>query len=62
MKKFRSSLERDFVASNLRAQVSTLQRLLEGIEQSDDSGNDYALESLRRVEVHIRKLRNFLNN
>jgi hypothetical protein len=57
-----SSLQKDFVASHLHSQLITLQQLLDDIESSEDSGYDYALESLRRVETDLRKLRAFLTN
>jgi hypothetical protein len=57
-----SSLQKDFVASHLHSQLITLQQLLDDIESSDESGYDYTLESLRRVEADLRKLRSFLTN
>jgi hypothetical protein len=56
-----SSLKKDFIASHLRSQLTTLQQVLDDI-QSSGSEFDYTLESLKRVESSIRKLRNFLNN
>lgn len=62
MKQKISGLGKDFIACNLRSQVMTLQTLLDSIESVNDSECSYALESLKRVEAHIRKLRNFLDS
>ena len=62
MKSSITSLEKDFMASHLRYQLITLQKLLEDIQNTDRTEFDYTIESLKRVESSIRKLRNFLNN
>ncbi len=57
-----SSLKKDFLASNLRTQLHTLQWLLNTIENSELTEQDCTVQSLKRVEVGLRRLRNFLNN
>jgi hypothetical protein len=52
-----SNLRKDFVVSNLRSQLSTLQGVLKNIEDSERSEDDYIGESLKRVEKNIRQLR-----
>ena len=55
-----STLHKDYLASGLRSQVGTLCQLLDSIENKHDAEYGYALESLRRVESDLRKIRNFL--
>ncbi len=62
MRQTMTSLDKDFIASHLRSQVNTLQRLLEEIQNVYGFEFDYALESLKRVESSIRRLRNYLHN
>jgi hypothetical protein len=56
-----SSVRKDFVASNLRAQVSRLSALLNRIE---DGGLDYnyANASLKEVETNLKKVRKLVWN
>ena len=57
-----TGLEKDFLASNLRAQVDTLRLVLSSLEESGESEFEYAAESIRRVENDLKRIRNFLNN
>jgi hypothetical protein len=52
-----SSIRRDFVASNLRSQLSRLHEILSVIEQEDASCSDYAYESLKEIENSLRQIR-----
>jgi hypothetical protein len=57
-----SSLRKDYVASYLRSQVSTLRAVLEAMENSNMIEDDFANESLKRVEINIKNLRKSLQN
>jgi len=52
-----SSLNKDYVASHLRSQLCTLRSVLKSIESQNLLESDYASESLKRVEINLRKLR-----
>ncbi|MCF7877178.1 MAG: hypothetical protein K9M14_02500 [Candidatus Omnitrophica bacterium] len=55
-------LHKDFVVSSLYSQLSVLNQLLDDFENSKITESDYAIESLRRVESGLRKLRGFIGN
>jgi hypothetical protein len=55
-------LHKDFVVSSLYSQVSILNQLLNNFENSKITEFDYAVESLRRVEYGLRKIRGFIDN
>ncbi len=57
-----SSLRKDYVASYLRSQVSILKAVLEAMENSNMIEDDFASESLKRVEINIKNLRKSLKN
>ena len=57
-----SSLRKDYVASYLRSQMNTLKAVLEAMEDSNSIEDNYANESLKRVEINIRSLRKSLQN
>lgn len=58
-----SGLQSDFVASCLRSQIESLQKVLGYLEDSQEVEPDYVRESLKRVEKALSRLRNsFLNN
>jgi hypothetical protein len=57
-----SSLNQDYVVSYLRCQVTTLGDLLAAIERGIHPEYRYLIESIRRVEVDLRRLRNFIEN
>jgi hypothetical protein len=52
-----SSLRKDYIASHLRSQLNTLLSVLQTIEDSELIEDDYTDESLKRVEINIRRLR-----
>jgi hypothetical protein len=62
MKQKITSLDKDFVASNLRSQLTTLQSLLNSLEREETYDNEYAIGSLKKVEGYIKRLRSFLND
>ncbi len=51
-----SSIKRDFIASNLRSQVSRLSNILGNIE-ADSAGCDYTHDSLKEIESNLRQIR-----
>ncbi|MCF7916881.1 MAG: hypothetical protein K9L61_03800 [Candidatus Omnitrophica bacterium] len=55
-------LHKDFIVSSLYSQLSILNQLLDNFENSKMTESDYAVESLRRVEFGLRKIREFINN
>jgi hypothetical protein len=57
-----SSLRKDYVASYLRSQMDTLKAVLEAMEDSNSIEDNYANESLKRVEINIKNLRKSLKN
>ena len=57
-----SSLQVDIVARHLRSQIVTLHNVLEAIERVKDCEEDYIKESLRLVEIEIRRLRSLIDN
>ncbi|MBN2482870.1 MAG: hypothetical protein JXD21_01550 [Candidatus Omnitrophica bacterium] len=57
-----SSVNQDYVVSYLRCQVTTLGDLLDAIERGAHPEYRYLIESIRRVEVDLRRLRNFIEN
>ncbi|MBD3263655.1 MAG: hypothetical protein GF375_00955 [Candidatus Omnitrophica bacterium] len=61
MKQKITSLEKDFVASNLRSQLTTLQNLLSSLEREEVYDTEYTIGSLKKVEGYIKRLRGFLN-
>lgn len=61
MKKI-TKLNEDYLASNIRCQVSTLESVLDNIANYQSYEEEYIEESLKRVESDLRKLRMFFNN
>ncbi len=59
--KLSSTLQKDFVASSLRHQLSIIRTALESIEGAESSDDDFIQESLKQVEIGIRKLRKITN-
>ncbi len=57
-----SSLNQDYVASYLRCQIATLTNLLENIEFDRYQDIGYFVESIRRVEIDLKRVRSFLEN
>ena len=52
-----STIRRDFVASNLRSQLSRLRNVLESIEEEEHMDYGYADESLKQIEMTLRDIR-----
>ena len=52
-----SGLRKDYVASYLRSQVGSLSAVLDQIENSNCKEDDFVRESLKRVEMQLRRLR-----
>ncbi len=58
-----TNLQKDVVASFLRSQLSTLQSVLETIENSDILDDSYVEDSLSLVEKGLRRIRkSYINN
>ncbi len=55
-------VHKDFVVSSLYSQLSVLNQLLDNFENSKITEFDYAVESLRRAESGLRKIRSFIDN
>ena len=51
----------DLVASHLRSQILTLNNVLETIERNHSYEEEYIHESIRAVELGLRRLRRFVN-
>ena len=52
-----TTLQKDYVASNIRAQLIVLRTALEGLERAESVDNDFLHTSLKEVESSIRRLR-----
>ena len=57
-----SSLAKDYIASNIRSQLITLQGVLMNIEAQAEFDNDYAVESLKRMEINLGNIRRYLED
>jgi len=57
-----SNMRRDFIASHLRSQISRLSSILTNIEENDRIDCDYANESLKEIETHLRQVRKLCVN
>jgi len=59
-----TELKKDYVSSNLRYQLMTLQNVLDNLENSQNSQyeSDYTNQCISKVESELKKLRNFLKN
>lgn len=51
----------DLVASQLRTQIATLQKILTTIEETQNFKSDFILEDLKKVEINIKGLRKFIS-
>jgi len=51
-----SAIRKDFIASSLRSQLNRLNRILSTVEE-EQIDCDYAYESLREIESHLRQIR-----
>ena len=52
-----SNLRKDYLASNIRSQVNTLNSIINNMEAHDYSYEEFADESLQRVIIGLVKLR-----
>ena len=57
-----SSIRRDFVATNLRSQLSRLNNVLGSIEEENKVDCNYAYESLKEIELKLRQIRKLCAN
>jgi hypothetical protein len=57
-----SSIRRDFVATNLRSQLSWLNDVLCVIEEENKVDCDYAYGSLKEIELNLRRIRKLCVN
>ncbi len=57
-----SSIRRDFVATNLRSQLSRLSSILGSIEEENKVDCGYAYESLKEIEANLRQIRKLCGN
>jgi hypothetical protein len=55
-----SGLHMDYTVSCLKAQLCTINSVLQNIEMSNSPETGYIKESLKRVETDIKKIRRFL--
>ena len=53
------SLEKDFIASSIRALINRLQDVLSAIEEGESSQNEFALSRLKSAETQLRQIRRF---
>lgn len=52
-----SNLSKDYLASNIRCQIDTLNSVISNMEAYDYLNDTYADESLQRVIINLVKLR-----
>jgi hypothetical protein len=57
-----SNMRRDFVATNLRSQLSRLNNILGAIEEKNKVDCDYAYNSLKEIELNLRQIRKLCTN
>ncbi len=57
-----SRLHQDYLASFLRSQITTMQNVLDSVENSEEYDDAYLAESMKRVERDIRRFRRIYNN
>jgi Zn ribbon nucleic-acid-binding protein len=57
-----SMMRKDFVASNLRSQVTRLQNVLDNIEEVNKVECGFAEGSLKEVETSLRSIRKMCTN
>ena len=53
------SLEKDFIASSIRALINRLQDVLSAIEEGESSENEFAHSRLKSAETQLRQIRRF---
>lgn len=52
-----SSIRKDFLVSHLLAQIQSLNRVIEEIENTDATDCDYVGESVKKTEESLRQIR-----
>lgn len=57
-----SSIRKDFLASNIRNQLSRLNNILSNIEEERLLDGAYAGDSIKEVELNLRQLRKLCMN
>lgn len=57
-----SRLHQDYLASFLRSQLTTLQNVLNNVENSASYDEGYVSESIRRIERNMRDFRKVHSN
>ncbi len=53
------NLEKDFIASSLRALINRLQDVLSAIEEGESAENEFAHNNLKSAETQLRQIRRF---
>ncbi len=53
------SMEKDFLASSLRALIDRLKNVLSAIEEGESIENEFTNNSLKSVEIQLRQIRKF---
>ena len=53
------SMEKDFLASSLRALIDRLKNVLSAIEEGESIENEFTNNSLKSVETQLRQIRRF---
>ena len=53
------SMEKDFLASSLRALIDRLKNVLSAIEEGESIENEFTNNSLKSVETQLRQIRKF---
>lgn len=53
------NLEKDFVASAIRALINRLQDVLSAIEEGESAENEFTCNNLKSAETQLRQIRRF---
>ena len=53
------NLEKDFIASSLRALINRLQDVLSAIEEGESVENEFTNNNLKSAEIQLRQIRSF---
>jgi len=53
------NLEKDFIASSLRALINRLQDVLSAIEEGESVENEFTNNNLKSAEIQLRQIRRF---
>ncbi len=52
-----STIRREFVANHIRSQINRLRRILVNIEEENHVDRNFAHDSLKEIEAHLRQIR-----